>query len=61
MACNLDEDIKYFLKQQKLKIKENIESTRLKNYFTSNSHDDMSVSSEHKNGLNLRTDLFSQS
>ncbi|WP_299495439.1 hypothetical protein [uncultured Shewanella sp.] len=61
MACNLDEDIKFFLQKQKLKIKENIENTGIKQYFTQEDSGDVKAITEEKSVLNLDTNLFSQS
>ncbi|MCL1125436.1 hypothetical protein [Shewanella surugensis] len=49
MACNLDEDIEYFLKQQNLKIKDTIESIPFKGCFAQLNNNDISVDTDNKN------------
>lgn len=61
MACNLDEDIKYFIKKQKDKIKENINRTEFKEYFHQHTQSDKKTKNEDENTLSISTNLFSQS
>lgn len=61
MACNLDEDIKYFIKKQKDKIKENLNKTGFKECFHQHTHSDKKTKNEEENTLSISTDLFSQS
>ncbi|WP_298770837.1 hypothetical protein [uncultured Shewanella sp.] len=61
MACNLDEDIKYFIKKQKDKIQGNLSKTGFKECFHQHTHSDKKTTSEDANTLSISTYLFSQS